>query len=136
MPDIEINIDDTIEASEVVALYIANKWSSAEHPEKLLAALRNSDSLVTARIDGKLVGLANAISDGHLVVYYPHLLVHPDNHGHGIGARIMAVMSQRYGSFHQQMLTAVVDSVAFYERVGFEQAGKTVPMWIYAGTDC
>ena len=136
MPNIEISIDDTIEASEVLELYIANKWSSAEHPEKLLAALRNSDSLVTARIDGKLVGLANAISDGHLVVYYPHLLVHPDNHGHGIGARIMAVMSERYGSFHQQMLTAVVDSVAFYERVGFEQAGKTVPMWIYAGTDC
>jgi len=135
MPDIDISIDDTIEASEVLALYIANKWSSADHPETLLAALRGSDSLVTARIDGKLVGLANAISDGHLVVYYPHLLVHPDHHGHGIGARIMAAMGERYGSFHQQMLTADVDSVAFYERVGFERAGKTVPMWIYAGTD-
>lgn len=135
MPDIEISIDDTIEPTEVLALYVANKWSSADHPEKLLAALRNSDSLVTARIDGKLVGLANAISDGHLVVYYPHLLVHPDNHGHGIGARIMVAMRERYGSFHQQMLTADVDSVTFYERVGFERAGKTVPMWIYSGTD-
>jgi hypothetical protein len=25
--------------------------------------------------------------------------------------------------------------VNFYERAGFERAGKTVPMWIYAGTD-
>jgi GNAT superfamily N-acetyltransferase len=135
MPDIEIRIEDTIEVDEVLELYAANKWSSAEQPERLLAALRNSDSLVTARIAGTLVGLANAISDGHLVVYYPHLLVHPDNHGHGIGARIMAKMRKRYESFHQQMLTADVDSVAFYERVGFERAGKTVPMWIYAGTD-
>jgi hypothetical protein len=37
-----------------------------------------SHSLVTAWDDDRLVGLGNAISDGHLVVYYPHLLVHPD----------------------------------------------------------
>ncbi|GMR23326.1 MAG: hypothetical protein BMS9Abin37_1744 [Acidobacteriota bacterium] len=47
----------------------------------------------------------------------------------------MAAMRVRYDSFHQQMLTADVDSVAFYERAGFERAGKTVPMWIYDGTE-
>jgi len=81
------------------------------------------------------VGLGNAISDGHLVVYYPHLLVHPDNQGQGIGRRIMSAMRQRYDSFHQQMLTADVDSTGFYERAGFERAGKTIPMWIYDGED-
>lgn len=135
MPDVEISFADTVEVPEVVEIYAANEWSSAERPEKLIAALRGSESLVTARIDRKLVGLANAISDGHLVVYYPHLLVHPDNQGQGIGALIMAAMRERYNSFHQQMLTADVDSVKFYNRVGFERAGKTVPMWIYAGTD-
>jgi GNAT superfamily N-acetyltransferase len=135
MLDIDISFTDTIEVSEIVTLYAANQWSSADQPEKLIAALRNSDSLVTARIDGELVGLANAISDGHLVVYYPHLLVQPDKQGKGIGARIMSTMRERYGSYHQQMLTANIDSVAFYERAGFERAGKTVPMWIYAGTD-
>jgi GNAT superfamily N-acetyltransferase len=135
MLDIDISFTDTIEVSEIVTLYAANQWSSADQPEKLIAALRNSDSLVTARIDGELVGLANAISDGHLVVYYPHLLVHPDKQGKGIGARIMSAMRERYDSYHQQMLTADVDSVKFYERAGFERAGKTVPMWIYAGTD-
>ena len=135
MPEIDICIGDNIGTSEVVDLYAANNWSSADRPEELLAALRNSDSLVTARIRGKLVGLGNAISDGHLVVYYPHLLVHPDHQGQGIGRRIMSAMRQRYDSFHQQMLTADVDSTGFYERVGFERAGKTVPMWIYDGKD-
>ena len=132
---IEISFDDSDEVSEVVALYAANDWSSAEKPAELIAALRNSHSLVTARLKGKLVGIANAISDGHLVVYYPHLLVHPENQGQGIGQRIMAAMQDRYGTFHQQMLTADVDSVGFYEAVGFERAGKTVPMWIYSGDD-
>ena len=132
---IEISFDDSVEVSEVVALYAANGWSSAEKPQELIAALRNSHSLVTARLQGKLVGIANAISDGHLVVYYPHLLVHPDNHGQGIGQRIMAAMQVRYGAFHQQILTADVDSVGFYETTGFERAGKTVPMWVYGGDD-
>ena len=25
--------------------------------------------------------------------------------------------------------------VAFYESMGFARAGKTVPMWVYAGTE-
>ena len=84
--DLQINLDnDDIITTEVVALYKANGWSSAEKPELLIAALKNSHSLVTARIDGKLVGIGNALSDGHLVVYYPHMLVHPDHKGKGIG---------------------------------------------------
>ncbi len=132
---IDISFDDTIETPEVIELYKANDWSSADRPAELINALRNSHSLVTARKNGKLVGIANAISDGYLVVYYPHMLVHPDNHGQGIGRLIMQAMFERYESFHQQMLTAVVDAVGFYEKVGFERAGQTVPMWIYEGND-
>jgi hypothetical protein len=47
----------------------------------------------------------------------------------------MLAMQERYNSLHQQMLTADIDSVGFYESMGFERAGKTVPMWIYDGTD-
>jgi len=130
-----ISFEDSIEIPEVIEIYKANDWSSADKPTELINALRNSHSLVTAREDGKLVGIANAISDGHLVVYYPHMLVHPDHHGQGIGRRIMEAMFERYGSFHQQMLTADGDAISFYEKVGFERAGKTVPMWIYEGND-
>jgi len=132
---IEISFDDSVEASEVVDLYAANGWSSAEKPDELVAALQNSHSMVTARLQGKLVGIANAISDGHLVVYYPHLLVHPDNQGQGIGRRIMLALREKYGHFHQQMITADADSVGFYTTIGFERAGRTVPMWIYSGDD-
>lgn len=132
---IDISFEDSIETSEVIELYKANEWSSADKPTELINALRNSHSLVTARKNGKLIGLANAISDGHLVVYYPHMLVHPDHQGHGIGRRIMTAMFERYEAFHQQMLTADVDAVGFYENVGFSRAGLTVPMWIYEGVD-
>ena len=68
----------------VVRLYAANKWSSAKKPEALTQALRNSHSVIFAWSGDQLVGLGNALSDGFLVVYYPHLLVHPDHQGQGI----------------------------------------------------
>jgi GNAT superfamily N-acetyltransferase len=131
----EVSLEDDIETTEVIELYRANGWSSAEKPEKLMPALKNSDALVTARISGKLVGIGNAISDGSLVVYYPHLLVHPDHQGRGIGRAMMTLLQQRYASFHQQMLTADAGAVEFYRSLGFERAGKTVPMWIYTGNE-
>ena len=132
---IDITLNTPIEEKEVIALYRANQWSSAEKPAELLAALRNSHTLVVARHKGKLVGLANAISDGHLVVYYPHMLVDPEYQRQGIGRRIMETMQSVYKDFHQQMLTADGDALGFYSSVGFERAGKTEPMWIYDGND-
>ena len=131
----EILLFDSIATEEVLRLYRANGWSSADKPEQLLQALSNSHALVTARQSGHLVGLGNAISDGHLVVYFPHLLVHPDHQRQGIGRKMMEALLQRYQGFHQLMLTADGGAVNFYQSLGFERAGKTEPMWIYAGKE-
>ncbi len=134
--NLEISLENNdIETNEVIELYKANGWSSAEKPELLIPALKNSDSIVTARISGKLVGIANALSDGYLVVYYPHMLVHPEHQGKGIGRAMMECLKQKYASFHQQMLVADGKAIEFYKSLGFKRAGKTEPMWIYDGSD-
>ena len=130
-----ISLSDVIAEPEVLAIYRANVWSSAEKPTQLLSALRGSHSLATARVEGRLVGLGNAISDGHMVVYFPHLIVHPDCHRCGVGRALMKALLGRYSGFHQLMLTADGAAIEFYEALGFERAGRTVPMWIYAGAD-
>lgn len=133
--DATISLSDSVEEAEVVALYAANGWSAAEKPGPLLAALRGSHTLATARYAGALVGLGNAISDGHLVVYFPHLLVLPGHQRQGIGRRLMEGLLTRYRGFHQMMLVADGGAVDFYERMGFQRAGKTTPMWIYSGQE-
>ena len=124
-----------IEQEPIVALYRANRWSAADKPNELHNALINSHALVTAWDKEKLVGLGNAISDGHLVVYYPHLLVHPDYQGMGIGQMIMERMFEKYRGFHMQMLTADGKAIDFYKKMGFVRAGETEPMWIYQGDE-
>jgi GNAT superfamily N-acetyltransferase len=71
-----------------------------------LKSLKNSHSLFIARDRDKLVELGNAISDGHLVVYYSHLLVLPGYQGKGIGKMIMNKLQEKYSGFHQQVLLA------------------------------
>lgn len=132
---VQVQLDDSIQTDEVLAIYHANGWSSAEKPVELMAALQNSHTLATARSEGRLVGIGNAISDGHLVVCYPHMLVHPEFQRRGIGKALMAKMQERFHGFHQQILLADGDAVAFYESIGFSRAGRTVPMWIYQGDD-
>ena len=125
--------DITVE--QILPIYRANKWSSANVPEALYRALLNSHSLVTAWDREKLVGIGNTISDGFLVVYYPHLLVHPDYRRRGIGKEIMSLLQQRYKGFHMQILVADFEAIAFYQKCGFVKAGKTESMWIYEGDD-
>ena len=132
-----IKISETrdIPQEAIVALYKANGWSAADKPETLCSALYNSHSLVSAWDGDVLVGLGNAISDGYLVVYYPHLLVHPDYHSQGIGQLLVAKLQETYRDFHMQMLTADGEAIDFYKKVGFERAGTTEPMWIYQGKE-
>lgn len=132
---IKLSEDRNIDKDKIVGLYRANKWSSAEKPNELYQALVNSHSLISAWEEDTLVGIGNAISDGYLVVYYPHLLVHPDYQGKGIGQMIVAKMQEKYKDFHMQMLTADGMAIDFYKKVGFVRAGQTEPMWIYKGNE-
>ena len=110
--------DKNIAPQDILPLYVLNKWSSADKSDELYKALMNAHALVTAWDGDRLVGLGNALSDGHLVVYYPHLLVDPAYHGQGIGQLIVGRMQVRYGHLHMQMLTADGGAIDFYQKAG------------------
>ncbi len=124
-----------ISIEQILPIYESNGWSSAKKPQALYQGLLNSHSLISAWDGKSLVGIGNAISDGFLVVYYPHLLVHLDYQGQGIGRKIAELLKERYQGMHMQMLVAEHEAIAFYEKCGFTRAGKTASMWIYAGDD-
>jgi len=130
-----IRTDFNIPKEAILALYEANEWSSAKKPDLLYQGLMNATDLVTAWLGKQLVGLGSALSDKHLVVYYPHLLVHPDFHGKGIGRRIMETFQEKYSNFHQQILVANESAIPFYKHCGFVKAGTTESMWKYSGED-
>lgn len=134
-PAIDYKDTREIDLDQVLLLYRANHWAAATKPDLLNQALQHSDTVISAWEGDRLVGLGNAISDGFLVVYYPHLLVLPTHRGRGIGREIISRLQTKYHGFHQQILVADSQAIGFYQKCGFERAGNTEPMWIYAGVD-
>lgn len=128
---IELKEIKNIPFAKILALYKANNWSAADKPRALEQALQHASTLVSAWHNEELVGLGTALSDGFLVVYYPHLIVHPNYHKKGVGKKIMDKMQEKYASFHQQVLIAEASSIPFYEKCGFERAANTQSMWIH-----
>jgi len=135
MPSIRYRRKKKLPPEPVLLLYKSVDWSSARKPTELLKALAHSHTVISAWDGERLVGLGNAISDGYLVVYYPHLVVLPEYQGLGIGREIMRRMQAKYGGFHQQSLLADHRAVDFYKKCGFQRAGQCEPLWIYDGQD-
>ncbi len=135
MMNIRVSSEKNISQEKIIALYKANQWSAAKKPETLYRALLNSHTLITAWDNDTLVGLGNAISDGYLVVYFPHLLVLPSYQKKGVGKTIMSELMKVYKGFHMQMLSSDHQAIAFYEKMGFSKAGDTQAMWIYDGKE-
>lgn len=127
--------DRELPLDQLIALYRANEWSSASMGEVLRSAMLASHSLITAWSNDQLIGLGNAISDGYLVVYYPHLIVLPEFQRKGVGTEIVRRLKLKYESFHMHILVSDGKTIDFYKKCGFERAGKTEAMWIYSGHD-
>jgi GNAT superfamily N-acetyltransferase len=123
--------DKNLPEDQVIALYSSLKWSSSNRPKELINALAHSHTVVSAWDGNQMVALGNALSDGYLVVYYPHLLVLPEYQGKGIGRRIVSILQAKYADLHQQILVADAEAIDFYKNCGFRKAGSCEPLWIY-----
>lgn len=116
--------------SEMVELYDAVGWSAyTQDPESLMAGLRGSLRVVTARAEGRLVGLARIVGDGATICYLQDVLVHPDARRQGLGGQLIQEAFAPFAAVRQHVLITDEEpgQKAFYESLGFEEFGATIP---------
>jgi GNAT superfamily N-acetyltransferase len=108
--------------AELVELYAAVGWT-AYTPESLGKAIAGSSFVVTARLGGRLVGLARAISDDATICYLQDVLVHPDAQRRGIGRALVRAVLDRYAATRQKVLLTDDEpgQRAFYESLGYAE---------------
>jgi GNAT superfamily N-acetyltransferase len=113
-----------IPLAELVALYGAVGWTAyVRSPERLRAAVRGSSCVLVARRDGRLVGLARAVSDGVSICYLQDVLVLPDEQRHGVGRLLVESLLARYADVRQKVLLTDDEprQRAFYESLGYTE---------------
>jgi len=121
MNDVELKRNASLEEVEFIELYRSVEWGHAKCPRALLAAIANSSLVISAHVDGKLIGLGRAITDTTITVYFPDLLIMPQYQRQGIGTKIMTLLLEEYGSLHNQVLIAQDEAArAFYHKLGFK----------------
>ena len=86
----------TFTQSDLQDLFLSVSWSSGHFPEKLFAAMKNYETVISAWDGGRLAGLAAAMDDGVMTAYVHYLLVRPEYQRRGIGRRLVELVKDRY----------------------------------------
>ncbi|MBQ8904984.1 MAG: GNAT family N-acetyltransferase [Ruminococcus sp.] len=115
---------------ELLRLFRAVGWESANYPQSLSKAVSCSETVLTAWEDNRLCGLMTAVSDGAMNVFFPYLAVHPDSQGKGVGKEMVARMLQKYGDVYRKILVCNEDKTAFYEKCGLRYEPDQRPMFL------
>lgn len=119
-----------VEISQLQSLFASVQWDSANYPEKLCQAIRNSHKVITAWDGDTLVGLMNALSDGVMTAYFHYLLVRPEYHKMNIGRSLVKMMLEEYAECARKVLIAYAQEAEFYKQCGFEVGEGKIPMFV------
>lgn len=112
-------------------LFLSVEWESGKFPDKLYQAIINSHTVVTAWDADRLVGLANALSDGVMTAYFHYVLTDPAYQGHGIGQVMMKMMMNNYKDYYTKVLISYPKATEFYTRLGFQTEDDLLPMYVF-----
>lgn len=115
---------------ELQDLFLSVKWKVGEEPEKLVIAMKQSDTVFSAWDNKRLVGLINALDDGIMTAYIHFLLVDPAYQSKGIGKELLRMAAEKYNDYLRIVLICDDEETEFYQNSGFKPAEGTMPMFI------
>ncbi|HVW97871.1 MAG TPA: GNAT family N-acetyltransferase [Mucilaginibacter sp.] len=85
--------------------------------ERIKSMCQNANLIVTARKDGKLVGIARSLSDFNFCTYLSDLAVDEQLQKQGIG-KMLIRETKRYAPLAKLILLAAPAAVDYYPRIG------------------
>ena len=88
---------------------------------RLEAMLRGAQIIVTARDEGRLVGVARSITDWAYCLYCSDLCVDSAYQGRGIGKALLAQTAETAPAVKTCLLLSAPGAVSFYEAAGFRR---------------
>ena len=90
-----------------------------EDPECLQGMVENSNLMVTAWDNEKLVGIARSLTDFHFACYLSDLAVHEKYQKTGIGKKLQMITQEQLGKKCSLILIAAPAANSYYEQIGF-----------------
>lgn len=126
---IEFRHGDRPPIDTVIALYRATSLGArrpVDDRDRMAGMFENSNILVTAWDDGRLVGLSRAMTDLGWVVYVADLLVHEHWQRRGIGAELLEQTHKAAGGEDDitLILVAAPEAMTYYQSLGYDKIAE------------
>ena len=119
---IEYIYNEFPEPDEIIALYKSSGINRpVEEHERILKMYIHSNLVVTARLNGTLVGIARALTDYCYCCYLSDLAVHGDYQRQGIGRMLLTKVRDFIGPESMLLLLSAPGALEYYPKVGFEK---------------
>ncbi|WP_035664940.1 GNAT family N-acetyltransferase [Halalkalibacter akibai] len=117
------------ECSEVdlKRLYDSVNWTAyTKDMPRLLKAINQSLTVITAWNDNELVGLIRVVGDGQTIIYIQDILVIDNYQRQGVGSELLKMVLLTYDDVRQKILLTndAPDVRRFYEKHGFASCDK------------
>ena len=122
--DIVYTADEPLGAGEFIAVLEASTLAErrpVDDAQCIAAMVENADLTVTARYDGKLVGVARSVTDFSYCCYLSDLAVAREYQRRGIGTELIRRTKQQLGPTCTLILLSAPAAVEYYPRLGFER---------------
>ncbi|RXZ79722.1 GNAT family N-acetyltransferase [Paenibacillaceae bacterium] len=118
--------DDRVQSAKDVAevFRLSNMKRPYEDLERIQKMIDHADVLITAWSEGKMVGVARAITDFSYCCYLSDLAVDSDYQKHGIGRELVARVQTAIGEECSLVLLSAPGAVDYYPKIGFSRADK------------
>lgn len=117
--DFVYKYDNEIDKNQLVSLFNSVAWKTAEYPNRLYCAIKNSDYVMSIWNNNELIGLISAISDGAINVFITYLLVKPEYQKQGIGKILLTDFCNKFEGFGRRIVSTEIDKEKFYNKFGF-----------------
>ena len=111
--------DLIIDKKQLVNLFNSVGWKTAEYPNRLYSAIKNSEYIMSVWNNDELIGLISAISDGAINVFITYLLVKPEYQKRGVGKIMMNDFCKHFKGYGRRILSTELDKEKYYNKFGF-----------------
>jgi GNAT superfamily N-acetyltransferase len=92
-----------------------------DDPVAIRGMLRHADLILTARLDGRLVGVSRAITDWTFCTYLSDLAVDTAHQGQGIGRELLRRTHEAAGLHTTLYLVSAPKAETYYPHIGMTQ---------------
>ncbi|MEW2412572.1 GNAT family N-acetyltransferase [Streptomyces sp. NPDC046866] len=111
----------SLDVAEVIGLYRASTLGERrpiEDVERFTRMLAGANLVITARLDGRLIGIARSVTDGSYVTYLSDIAVDAEFQRQGVGRDLIRATREAAPQAKLVLLSAPA-AVDYYPHIGF-----------------